>query len=173
MAGMSLRLFFALWPDEDTRRSLAQWSEAAPRACGGRRTPPENLHATLAFLGSTDPARLPALGEAAARVDAPSFELVIDRSGYWKHNHIAWAGVSAVPIALTGLVDGLRAQLSTLGIVFDPKPYAPHVTLARDAERRGALPAMPPVRWPVSAFALVQSPGGQAPYRVLCTWPLR
>ena len=172
MAGGSLRLFFALWPDEHTRRALAAWSEAVHAVCGGRRTPPENLHATLAFLGATDPARLPALGEAATQVDAPSFELVIDRTGYWKHNHIAWAGALTVPIAFTALVENLRAQLSVLGLQFDPKPFAPHITLARDAARANA-PALAPVRWPVSDFALVQSPGGQAPYRVLARWPLR
>jgi 2'-5' RNA ligase len=172
MAGESLRLFFALWPDQATRRALAAWSEAVHAACGGRRTPPENLHATLAFLGFTDPARLPALAEAARQVDAPAFELVIDRTGYFKQARIAWAGALTVPIALSALVENLRAQLSLLGLQFDPKPFAPHVTLARDA-RRPNVPAPASLRWKVSDFALVQSPGGQAPYRVLERWPLR
>lgn len=143
------------------------------KVCGGRRTRSENLHATLAFLGMTEQARVPGLGEAAARVDTPSFELVIDRPGYWKHNRIAWAGASAVPIALTALAENLRAELSVLGFSFDTKPFAPHVTLAREADRARRWPTLAPVHWPVSNFSLVLSPGGQAAYQVLASWPLR
>jgi RNA 2',3'-cyclic 3'-phosphodiesterase len=167
------RLFFALWPDEATREALAGWSQAMHKVCGGRRTRSENLHATLAFLGATEQARLAALDAAAARVHVPSFDLILDRPGYWKHKRIAWAGASAVPIALSALAENLRAALSLLGFSFDTRPFAPHVTLARDADRAPQLPSLPPVHWPVADFSLVLSPGGRAAYRVLATWPLR
>ena len=44
----TLRLFFALWPDDPTRSALAQLQTPIR----GRITPYEHLHLTLAFLGS-------------------------------------------------------------------------------------------------------------------------
>ena len=47
----SHRVFFALWPDDDTRKRLVRATRDAVRRSGGRATPKERLHATVAFLG--------------------------------------------------------------------------------------------------------------------------
>jgi 2'-5' RNA ligase len=137
-------------------------------ACGGRRIRPEKLHATLAFLGDTPAGRVPALIEAAGRVAAPSFELFIDQSGYWKQSRIAWAGASATPLQLESFAEQLRARLSEAGFSTDPKPFVAHITLLRDAKRPASMPVLPPLRWPVQGFALVCSAGGR--YEVLHSW---
>ncbi len=167
----TLRLFFALWPDETTRAALERLSEAMHRACGGRRMTADKVHATLAFLGSQPAARLPDLIAAASGVSAPGFELVLDEARYWKHNHIGWAGASRVPDAVEVLSRQLREQLSARGFGFDAKPFVPHVTLVRDGSRPQQLPAFAPIRWPVHSFSLVQSSGGR--YSVLASTPLQ
>ena len=57
-AAPALRLFFALWPPEDLQAKLAAWANKA--AGKGRAMRRENIHLTLAFLGATDAALLPA-----------------------------------------------------------------------------------------------------------------
>ena len=152
-----MRLFFALWPDEAVRAELARWSRELHALCGGRTTPPEKLHLTLAFLGGVEDARVAEVERAADDVTPRVISLVLDRPGYWKHNRIAWAGASLVPPELAALASGLRAALEKSRIGFDAKPFASHVTLLRDAREPRAIPELAPIEWRLSGFALVQS----------------
>ena len=152
-----MRLFFALWPDDAVRAGLARCSRDLHALCGGRITPPEKLHVTLAFLGGVEDARVAEVERAADEVVAPLASLVLDRPGYWKHNRIAWAGASVVPPELAALVSGLREALAKSRIGFDAKPFVSHVTLLRDAREPRAMPALAPVEWRLAGFALVQS----------------
>lgn len=156
-APKGVRLFFALWPDAAVRDALAAWARALHKACGGRMTRPQNVHLTLAFLGETDPARLPALAAAAGQVAARPFELVLDQPGYWKHNRICWAGASKDPEELTAMVADLRAALAAAQFRFDAKPFVSHVTLVRKGNAPRALPRLAPIVWRASGFALVRS----------------
>jgi 2'-5' RNA ligase len=155
-----LRLFFALWPDDATRARLADWTQAMHRASGGRMMQPENVHLTLAFLGSTDAALLPSIVAAASRVAPRRFTLHIDEPGYWQHNQIAWAGVREAPLALDALVLDLRAALVEAKLAFDPKPFVAHLTLVRKARPGFKLPPLEPIEWSVQDFVLVRSATG-------------
>jgi 2'-5' RNA ligase len=168
-----VRLFFALWPDDAVRAALAQWSRAIERVGGGVPTRAESIHLTLAFLGATDPGRRADIEAAAARVAVRPFDLAIDAAGYWKHNRIAWAGASATPAALEGLVRDLRAALTAAAVPFDPKPFVPHLTLVRKARPGFAIPGLEPVRWEVTAFVLVESEphAGGSRYAIAARWP--
>jgi RNA 2',3'-cyclic 3'-phosphodiesterase len=156
-----VRLFFALWPSAVTRARLDRWGAALHARCGGRRTPAENLHLTLAFLGNVADARLAEVDAAMERVAPRRFLLNLDAPGYWKKNSIAWAGTSAVPAELEALAAELRASLAQASIPFDPQPFAVHVTLLRDARAPAGMPALEPIAWPVDGFALVASAGGR------------
>jgi 2'-5' RNA ligase len=167
-----VRLFFALWPDEEVRAQLARWSRELHAVCGGRPTHTENLHATLAFLGSVEDARVAEVERAAAEVSPCAASLVLDRPGYWKHNRIVWAGASAVPPELGALAAELRDALIRSQIGIDPKGFASHVTLLRDAREPEAMPALEPIRWKIDGFALMRSvtlPRGSR-YEVLKSW---
>ena len=48
------RLFFALWPDDELRQTLKHHCKPLLRHSGGRPVALDNLHITLAFLGSVD-----------------------------------------------------------------------------------------------------------------------
>jgi len=152
-----VRLFFALWPDDEVRARLARWSRELHALCGGRPTRPENLHVTLAFLGGVEEARVAEIERAASEVAPRAVSLVLDQPGYWKRNRIAWAGASTVPPGLDAFVEELRGALARSRIGFDAKDFVSHVTLLRDAREPKAMPALDPIPWKVDGFALVQS----------------
>jgi 2'-5' RNA ligase len=170
-----MRLFFALWPDEGVRARLAEWSRELRVPCGGRPVPAQKLHMTLAFLGSVEEGRIAEVERAAGEVAPRAMSLVLDQPGYWKHNRIVWAGASAAPPELEGLVLELRSALTRSRIAFDPKGFASHVTLLRDAREPRAMPELKAIRWELDGFALVRSPieRGGGPYEVLDSWGLR
>jgi len=152
-----VRLFFALWPDDAVRAQLAHWSRELHALCGGRLTRPENLHVTLAFLGSVAEARVAEVERAASEVAPCAATLVLDQPGYWKHNRIAWAGASIVPTEIATCVAELRDALARVEIRFDAKPFVSHVTLLREAREPDAMPALAPIEWRLAGFVLVQS----------------
>ena len=170
-----MRLFFALWPGEEVRAGLARWAKELHAVCGGRPTRPENLHLTLAFLGSVAEERLAEVERAASEVEPRGARLEIDRPGFWRHNRIAWAGTSAVPDALAALSRELRGALGRTGVGFDAKEFAVHVTLLRDAHQPREMPPLETIRWEVDGFALVHSEtrAGGSRYRVLRSWTAR
>lgn len=152
-----MRLFFAFWPDEGVRAHLAHWSRELHAVCGGRPTLPQNLHVTLAFLGSVEDARVAEVERAAGEIAPRAATLVLDKPGYWKHNRIAWAGATVVPAGLQALVAELRSALERSQIGFDKKGFVSHVTLLRDAREPQAMPELAPIEWRLDGFALVQS----------------
>ena len=167
-----MRLFFALWPDESVRAALADRAAALHALCGGRSTRTENLHLTLAFLGNVDDRRVAEIEHAAGEVAPRKASLLLDRIGFWKR--LAWAGASAVPGQIEGLVLELRDALTRSRIDFDPKPFVPHVTLLRDARQPREMPVVAPIAWNLDGFVLVRSPAGRgAAYEVLDSWGLR
>ncbi|MGB0128874.1 MAG: RNA 2',3'-cyclic phosphodiesterase [Rhodocyclaceae bacterium] len=169
------RVFFAIWPDDQTAGALAAMAKTMAPLCGGRVMRRETLHLTLAFIGSVNAEQLAELRRVAAAVTAPAFDLELDRLAWWRHNRIVWAGSSAVPPALQGLARDLSAGLRDAGFRVEDRPFAVHVTLLRNAHNgaEGGQPAA--VRWPVHEFLLVESllqPRG-AVYRPLDRYPLQ
>ena len=159
-----VRLFTALWPDPEVRARLASESDAwrwPPRA---RRVAPDKLHLTLHFIGAFARGRVDALAATLATLDPAPGALEATKREVWRGGIAvllfdAGPALAAVHAAIGGVVAGF-------GVALDPRPFSPHVTLARGA-RGGAPPQAPPVlAWRASSFALVESaPGGD--YRVL------
>src|SRR5690606_32306650 len=52
------RIFFGLWPSPDTAQEIMALAHEAHAECGARIMRAETLHLTLAFLGSTSPAKV-------------------------------------------------------------------------------------------------------------------
>jgi len=169
------RVFFALWPDETERTSLAAWQPSLHEICGGRAMRANTLHATLVFIGNVGLHRLEALQLAAQEVEAKSFDLALDAARYWGHNHIVYAAPNNVPPQLTQLVHDLEQRLLKHHFSFDKHPYKPHVTLLRHAQWNDApLPWMNKTMWRTRDFALMQSAPDEdgANYRVLARFRL-
>ncbi len=145
-----MRLFFAAWPPPPTASALEGWASGL----GGRATPADKIHLTLAFLGVTAPERAVA---AARRVRAEAHALPIEIAKYWKHNHVLWAGPRETPPKLKALVDALHLELYRAEYILERRPFAAHVTLLRTPRPPASLPALPKVAWPVGEFSLVSS----------------
>lgn len=169
----SLRVFFALWPDDATREALDRTGKWLHQHWGGRRMRAETLHITLAFLGATAADRLDALIACADSVAAEPFALVLDRAAYWGHKRIGWFGASEMPPPYLELVTSLNAALRAADFPVDGRPHVPHVTLLRNAAG-GEVPICRPVNWRVDDFALVKSrtESDGARYEVIRHWPL-
>ena len=153
--------------------TLQRHAQKLREDCGGRVTAAEKLHLTLVFIGNVALAQLPELKSAADAIAATAFDLVLDQFGYWKHNRIVWAAPRAVPEPLRVLVAGLESALMRAEFAFDARPYAPHITLIRNAREPSALPALV-LPWPVSEYTLVESVRDDrgSHYRVIGRWPL-
>lgn len=176
-----MRLFFALWPPPEITGRLDRIARSAAVQFGGKPTRQNSIHLTLSFMGEVPETRLAQLIEAAESVCAPAFELGIDRLGYWHHNHVLWAGTTTPPGALNELVSQLRAALRKAAFVVTEDgthPFNPHLTLIRKlplTDPACELPAIAPINWHCSSFALVRSQmtDGGSDYRHLCDFPLR
>lgn len=143
-------------------------------AAGLRTTRAEQWHVTLAFLGEVaDPEPLhEPLRRAAA--GSPPLELRLQGSGVFR-------GPGALYARLAGDVDGLhqlaadvQAACRDAGVHLEPRPYRPHVTVAR------RLPADPGLlahyagpTWQAREVELVRSTlGARAEHEVLERYPL-
>jgi len=169
----TLRLFFALWPDDATRDALNRTGKWLHQHWGGRRMRADTLHITLAFLGSTPAEQLEALFACAEAVQTDAFDLILDQAGSWRHNRIGWLGASQTPPQYIELVGALNAALRGAGYSVDARPHVPHVTLLRNSVG-GAVPECEPVCWPISDFVLVASrrESDGMHYDVIRRWPL-
>jgi 2'-5' RNA ligase len=173
MAESSLRLFFALWPDPQTRAVLASLAEGVAAETGGRATAPDNVHLTLAFLGAQPRERAGELAARAGAIDASAFVLTLDHIDCWRKNGVAWLGTSEIPEALASLRSSLLASLELFGMADDPRPFAVHVTLARKITTPVRRRLSSAIRWPIDSLALVASETrSEGPvYRVLDRLP--
>lgn len=164
----SQRLFFALWPDAQTRDRIAGQARGLARR-EGRPVAAENLHVTLAFIGASDPERRRCLEARAAQVGVEPFTLELSQVGYYPRARVLWVGPRATPEPLLGLVERLNRALAPCGYRPEPRPFAAHVTLFRKARPTGEGPAFEPVPWPVHEFCLVESVSDRdgVHYRVL------
>jgi 2'-5' RNA ligase len=149
-----MRIFFAIWPPARTARALAQGARETQQKTGGKTTPEEKIHLTLAFLGESEPEKAIA---AAKRVKAKAHEMPIEQARYWRENHIVWAGPRETPPPLKALFDSLSVALYREEFILERRPFAAHVTLIRNARASKSLPPLPSLDWPVTEFLLVRS----------------
>ncbi|GAB3539086.1 RNA 2',3'-cyclic phosphodiesterase [Noviherbaspirillum agri] len=149
----TLRLFFALWPDDTTRTAIQQLQ--APLQ--GRVIPYSNLHLTLAFLGQQPAALVGMAKDILTHLSSTSISLTLDRMGYFSRNRIAWVGTHQAPEELIALHKELADTMREREIAFDSQPsFKPHITLARDAAPPPDL-SFEPIVWRATHVALVHS----------------
>ena len=167
----SRRVFFALWPDADTRARLVRATKDAVRRSGGRPIAKDRFHITVAFLGNLTPAGLE-IASAVPPIRVGAFALLLDVLGTFESSRSLWLGTRSVPPALVELERRLWDALTAKGFIREERIYRPHLTLARRA--RPVEAQIEPVEWPVGELALVESlPAGRnVHYEPLRTWPI-
>lgn len=125
------RLFAAILPDDPFRDALETLAGGAVTlAGGGKVTPRENFHLTLAFLGETS--RQEAALEGLMAVEAPAFSLEPGPGGFFPghRGNTLWQGVKPCP-SLAALQRQLWSELTRRGFSLEDRPFLPHFTLAR------------------------------------------
>lgn len=167
------RLFFALWPDEGIRRQLLEYPPLL-EGCGGRLVALENLHITLAFLGSIDGDTRHCLEQAADAIRLPSFTLHLDRLGFWRRSQVVWLGAESTPVPLNALAAVLKKAMIGCELEPDERAFQAHMTLMRKAHRPPLESSVEPLVWRVRDFALVRSETHSegVHYEVLQRWGL-
>ncbi|MEP7206549.1 MAG: RNA 2',3'-cyclic phosphodiesterase [Casimicrobiaceae bacterium] len=176
-ASGDVRLFYAIWPDPPALHALHALARHMAAEGGGRATAPDNLHLTLAFVGTVRVAeveRLVAIGETIARATG-AFPLTLDRLGSFRAPGVVWLGARLTPAPLQAMAIALGAALAAAGYAVDARMFKAHVTLARrcDAAPSGTH-AQTPITWIADALTLTAStlaPGGPR-YRELARFGL-
>lgn len=166
-------MFFAALPEPETQRQLEMGLMSLPAGLG-RRVPVGNLHMTLAFVGSVSDERLTCLSEKASRVVPPDIFMELERLGYFARTAVLWLGPKALPEVLADLASALAGVLADCSAVSEPRPFSPHVTLARRVRAPPSGLALPPVAWRSRGFALMESVSGAdgVRYRVVRRYTL-
>ena len=170
-----IRVFFALWPDDETRRWIDRAADRLALDKSARRVPGHNLHLTLHFIGNVDFEELECLRQHARRVRADRFSLTLDGFGLFRKPRVAWLGCRHIPAGLARLHSMLGDELSHCEFQPESRPYSPHVTLLRKTTRDPADVEVEPRSWAVDNFVLIESRdvGNGVKYEVLETYPLR
>ncbi len=150
-----LRLFLALQLPDDIVGAIAEWQQQELR---GRIVPPDNLHITLAFLGSTPAGELASicgvLEQEAAAVASPQ----LADARYRETRSVGMLVFSDATGNGALLAGRLHERLAELG-VYEPerRAWLPHVTVLRYRERPRLSPALPelPIVAPSGAAAFL------------------
>lgn len=139
-----MRLFVAVWPDDETRRRLAGLELELGRSKGLRFVGPERWHVTLRFLGEVEDDAVGPLTDAlvaGATAFPGPLQCRLGPGTGW------FTGVRVLYLPATGL-DGLAAAVRTATLPFVPETPAPqpafngHLTLARSKGRRLGVAAL-------------------------------
>lgn len=151
----ALKLFVAVPVATAVAQTLAGAVETLARRARAQGlaltwVPPVNYHVTLAYLGAARPEAVTAVRAQLAVVAAAA------RSFRWRANRlgafptadratVVWAGVEESTGELARLAEAVAAAMAELGFARDPRPYHPHVTLARLREAGAVADVMLPV----------------------------
>lgn len=154
------RIFYALWPEQAETLALA----AACRTLfplSGRPVDPRDLHVTLAFIGHVRNDRLDAFLGLAGPIDPVVLEF--DQLEHWPKSRTLVATMRQVPEVLRTRVDELWRRLDRLGVARDPRPFRPHVTLAREVAQWHIGRRWTPVTWRTDRIRLIESRSDRLP----------
>jgi 2'-5' RNA ligase len=156
----AVRLFFAIWPDKETRMQLGRLTGRLASVCEGRKTKTENIHLTLVFVGEVNASQMAALYKTADEIKdcgMRAFDLPIERICMWKRKNIVYAEISEIPQPLIDLVEALQSRLSLAGFSLEERPYKPHITLMRNASCKTLPELAEPMVWRAREWVLVKS----------------
>jgi RNA 2',3'-cyclic 3'-phosphodiesterase len=137
-----LRLFCAICLPDETVERLVRWQH---RELGsGRLVTPGNLHLTLAFLGSTPAAELPAIAGKLRGAATHARPVRLRLRGYRETRSVGMLTFDDVGGAGAALAEELYGGLEELGVYRrEARPWLPHVTVLRFRERPRLRPELP------------------------------
>ena len=157
-AAKDVRLFFALWPDDEVRFRIDENRKRySINSVKSGLVSSNNLHMTLHFIGNTTMAEMTCLDQQARQVNADAFNMTLDCAGYFKKPKVLWIGCQTVPQALIDLQQNLGQEIAECEFTPETRPYSPHVSVARKIYRASEPVTIKPVPWLVDRFVMVES----------------
>lgn len=140
-----LRLFCALQLPGELVDELTAWQ--ALHLTAGRIVPPENLHVTLAFLGSRPAGEVPAIMEELRAASSRAGAIELRPVRYRETRNVGMVVLKDLTGAGTALAGDLGARLERLGVYrTERRPWLSHVTVLRFKERAGLTPEVTNIR---------------------------
>jgi 2'-5' RNA ligase len=142
-----MRLFAALEITPDAREAIVALQRRLAPAVGGpdaalKWNRPDQMHLTLVFIGSVDPAAAAAMiGACQAPIASEPFELAFAGIGVFPPRgapRVLWLGVGAGADDVRRVQMEVAGRLAAAGAPLEARPFHPHVTLARWKASRGA-----------------------------------
>ena len=96
----------------------------------------DNIHLTLKFLGDITLPQVEKLSEAVSRSveDFAPFKIVLEQTGFFPAHgspRVLWIGVNDLEGKLGELYARLEDETANSGFHKEPRPFHPHLTLAR------------------------------------------
>ena len=167
-----LRLFVALLLPEEALARLVRWQKGELAAAKDVRiVPRENMHVTLAFLGSTPASELDGIADAVRASAGESGPTVFEPLRYRETRSVGMIVMSDEGGRATGIAQRLFGRLERLGVYErERRPWLPHVTVIRFRTRPRLSPPLPELGRVVSSEVAVMisrlRPSG-AQYEVL------
>jgi 2'-5' RNA ligase len=139
--GGRLRLFCALRLPGDTLDELEEWGRAHLR---GRVVTRDNLHVTLAFLGSRPREDVGPVGAALRDAAAAARPIRFRPARYRETRSVGMLALEDESDAAVDLAGDLHERLRQLG-VYEPerRPWLPHVTVLRFRRPERLQPPLP------------------------------
>jgi RNA 2',3'-cyclic 3'-phosphodiesterase len=142
--GERARIFLGFRVPDDVVERLVAWQRAELR---GRVVPPENLHVTVAFLGSRPVTELADIGRElrAAADDAAPPVLAVCR--YRETRSVGMLVLDDREGRAAAVADDVHGRLERLGVYRrEARPWFPHLTVLRFRERPRLRPELPDLR---------------------------
>jgi 2'-5' RNA ligase len=135
MKGMA-RYFIGIPLPSDVRKKLKVQSwPGLSRYKDEKLVPQNNWHITLAFIGDLEEEKVESLKSLLQVFQwGDAFKVGVRNFGAFpslEEGRVLWMGCEKGSEDLKILAEKLRRQLDDLGISYDPKPFVPHITLAR------------------------------------------
>lgn len=143
-----IRTFVAVELGASLRQALAQVqaglrSRLEKAAGSGVRIQwvrPDSIHLTLKFLGDIPEERVPEIHSTLGRMAARHTRFTLDVEGLGmfpdaRAPRVLWIGLVDHGGALQRLAADVEAALDAIGFAPEPRPFHPHLTLARIKER--------------------------------------
>ena len=174
----TLRLFFALWPNNEVREKLSIQRDLMQQEYGGSHAVvTQRLHMTLLFMAAFPEERLSALMTCGDNIRVAPFDLPINARSHFKQNKVAYLGNEPQVPSLFRLQERLVKRVAkAFGIAPARNEFNPHVAVVRGCRYfPSPRPVNPPISWRVDRFVLVHSiigMGQETHYDVLKTWHL-
>jgi RNA 2',3'-cyclic 3'-phosphodiesterase len=128
-----LRLFVAFGLPRQTVRAITRWQRAELGAPEGVRiVPPDNLHATIAFLGTRPEEELSSIAAAVGGAAEDGARPLLSLTRYRETRSVGMLVFDDEVGRATRIAEDIQRRLERLGVYKSEKrPWLPHITVIR------------------------------------------